>query len=63
MAKRTYYFAGTYGRIETERTGTQLKQVDLVESLETENKDLQKQNQHLMKLLTEARAEIERLKG
>jgi hypothetical protein len=29
MAKRTYYFAGTYGRIGTERTGTQLKQMDL----------------------------------
>ncbi len=35
-----------------------MAQADLVESLESEVKDLQKQNQHLMRLLTEAREEI-----
>jgi hypothetical protein len=36
-----------------------LAQADLVQTLEAENKDLQKQNQHLMRLLTEAREEVD----
>jgi Family of unknown function (DUF6262) len=40
-----------------------MAQADLVESLEAENKDLQKQNQQLMRLLTEAREEVDGLKN
>jgi hypothetical protein len=40
-----------------------MAQVDFVDFLEAENKDLQKQNQHLMKLLTQARAEIDGMKA
>jgi Family of unknown function (DUF6262) len=35
-----------------------MAQADLVQTLEAENKDLQKQNQHLLNLLTVARGEI-----
>jgi hypothetical protein len=39
-----------------------MAQADLVGALETENRELEKQNRHLMKLLTEARAEIDGLR-
>jgi Mg2+ and Co2+ transporter CorA len=40
-----------------------MAQADLVGDLAKENKDLEKQNQHLMRLLNEARTEIDRLKA